>query len=37
LLEKSSGRFRVERTMSVFICDTLDGQMIYVSRSTALR
>lgn len=37
LLEKSSDRFRIERSISVFICETPDGQMIYVSRSTAFR
>lgn len=37
LLESSSRRFRVERLMSVFICETLNGRMIYVSRATALR
>ena len=35
-LEDSFVRLRIQRTMSVFICGTKDGQLIYVSRSTAL-
>jgi len=37
LLEETDQWLRMERYMSVFICGTPKGQMIFVSRSTSIR